>query len=159
MRVPEAAQLIADARARIEAERRDAEQALREQAAGLAVDIAGKLLARMAQGQPYDHLFFDKVMSTLAAMTPDKRATLRDEVRADGPVRVVTAAPLPQEHARHIEQRLAEALDGDVTITFADDADLIAGIEVHFPHTVLRHSWRDDLNRVMKELRSNGQNQ
>lgn len=153
----EAERITDEARERIAIERRDAEHALRDKAAELGVEIARKLLAAAAEGQARDPMFVDGVLSALAEMTPEKRATLRDEVTADGPVRVVTAAPLSQEHADRLEKRLVEALGGKVALSFADDADLIAGVELHFPHTVLRHSWRDDLNRVMKELQSDGQ--
>lgn len=153
----ETRKMTEETREHLAAERRDARRAVRGKATGLGVDIARKLLARAADGHAPDHLFFDEALAALDAMPADKRAELRREAGAKSQVRVVTASPLPPKRADELRGRLADVLGGGVNLSFADDTDLIAGIELHFPHTVLRHSWRDDLNRVLEELGHNEQ--
>ena len=40
--------------------------------------------------------------------------------------------------------------------TFVDDPELLAGVEVHLPHLVVRHSWRDQLGQVRRSLVADG---
>ncbi|HYD66490.1 MAG TPA: hypothetical protein VED21_13485, partial [Azospirillum sp.] len=48
--------------------------------------------------------------------------------------------------------RLEAALGRPVALTLEEDPGLIAGVELHFPHTILRHSWKQALAEAMEEL-------
>jgi F-type H+-transporting ATPase subunit b len=153
----EAESLLADARARIERERRDAAAALRDRAGRLAVVIAQRLAQSIApEGDGAADLFLGRICSALQGLPGGERAAILDQLRGNGSVRVVTAFPLGDAARERCRQRLTAALDIPLDIHFADDRALIAGVEVHFPHTVLRHTWRDDLARALEELTADG---
>ena len=81
----------------------------------------------------------------------------RYSVASAGAVLVTTAHPLAvQEQARWHEQ-LAKRLGADLSIRFSDDSTLIAGVEITFPHAILRFNWRDSLATALKELNANEQ--
>jgi F-type H+-transporting ATPase subunit b len=152
----EADALLADARTHIERERRDAAAALRDRAGRLAVAIAQRLAQSIApEGDGAADLFLDRICTVLHGLTGEERAAILDQLRGDGLVRVVSALPLGESSRERCRQRLTTALDVPLNIQFADDRALIAGLEVHFPHTVLRHTWRDDLARALEELTAN----
>ena len=71
-------------------------------------------------------------------------------------VQVVTAAPLDLAGRVDFTDRLCTLLGADTKIQFADDPTLLAGAELHFPHTVLHHSWRDSLREMEKDLKRDG---
>jgi F-type H+-transporting ATPase subunit b len=41
---------------------------------------------------------------------------------------------------------------GAMSLTFRIDPAVIAGIEIHAPELVVRDSWRNDLERIAKDL-------
>src|SRR4051812_875993 len=152
----EADALLADARTHIERERRDAAAALRDRAGRLAVSIAQRLAQSIApEGDSAADLFLDRICTVLHGLNGEERASILGQLRGDGLVRVVSALPLGESARERCRQRLTTALDVPLNIQFADDRALIAGLEVHFPHTVLRHTWRDDLARALEELTAN----
>ncbi|HSA80307.1 MAG TPA: hypothetical protein VLE23_05760, partial [Geminicoccaceae bacterium] len=53
-------------------------------------------------------------------------------------------------------RRLHELLGADTKVEFAEDPTLLAGAEVHFPHTVLHHSWRESLREIKEDLKRDG---
>ena len=149
----EADALLADARSHIERERRDAAAALRDRAGRLAVSIAQRLVQSIApEGDGAADPFLGRICAALHGLPGEERAAILDQLRGNGLVRVVTALPLGDAARERCRQRLAASLDVPLNIQFADDRALIAGLEVHFPHTVLRHTWRDDLARALEEL-------
>jgi F-type H+-transporting ATPase subunit b len=149
----EADALLADARTHIERERRDAAAALRDRACRLAVSIAQRLAQSIApEGESAADPFLGRICTALRELPAEERAAILDQVRGNGLVRVVTAIPLGDAARERCRQGLAASLGVPLNIQFADDRALIAGLEVHFPHTVLRHTWRDDLTRALEEL-------
>ena len=52
---------------------------------------------------------------------------------------------------------LKEALGSEVQFEFCIDPALIAGIELHGRSTIMRNSWRADLDRIREELDRVGQ--
>jgi F-type H+-transporting ATPase subunit b len=149
----EAEALLADARNRIERERREAAGLMRDRAGRLAVAIARRLVQSVVpEGDGATEIFLARACAALRALPADERAALADEVLSNGTVRVVTATLLDESVRHRCRERLAGELGVPVDVEFADDRALIAGVEVHFHHTVLRHTWRDDLARVLEEL-------
>jgi hypothetical protein len=67
-------------------------------------------------------------------------------------VRLVGVGPLPEMDVARCRDRLAAALGRTVALTVAENPDLLAGVELHFPHTVLRHSWKQALADAAEEL-------
>jgi F-type H+-transporting ATPase subunit b len=76
---------------------------------------------------------------------------------ADGAaVQVVTASRLETEGRADFSRRLRALLGAYTDVQFADDPALLAGVELHFAHTVLRHSWRDSLREIEEALKRDG---
>ena len=89
-------------------------------------------------------------------MPEPERRQLLDQLADGAVVRVVTAAPLDPAAREDVARRLHELLRRQTDVEFADDPALIAGVELHFPHTVLHHSWRDSLREIEEELKRDG---
>lgn len=128
----------------------DADQAAwSDRASELAVQIAGRLAARL-QGPAVSSAFLDWLVSSIQAMPAPAR---QEAAAADGGFEAISAAPLApgeQEHARTV---IATAFGAQPKITFKTDPALIAGIELTGPHFALSNSWRADLGQILGDLR------
>ena len=133
----------AEARTRLARERTDAEATLRQRASDVAVALASRLLAEASDGETTAR-FVTRACDAIAAMPGDERSTLLREV-GSRPLRLVAAKPLDADDVAHFTAAIGDALGTAVSLETADDPALIAGIELHFPHAVLRHNWRDAL--------------
>jgi len=151
----EAARLADESRRQLDRERSDAMAALQAEAGQLGVEIAGKLLADLAPGlgaRP----FLDRALAELGALPPEEKRRLA-AAGADGTaVRIVSAAPLGAEEEALCRKALGAALGGEPKLAFAVDASLIAGVELRFAHTILRHNWRDSLAEILPRVSSDG---
>ncbi|MGQ9371590.1 F0F1 ATP synthase subunit B family protein [Azospirillum sp. ST 5-10] len=141
--------LLADARKRLEEERQAALATLRARAVGLAGGMATALLRTAAPGAAVEP-FLARVCGRLDALPEAERRSLRAQA-AEG-VRIVTASPLDAAAQARCRAALLDALGVDGPVAFADDQALLAGVEVHFTHTVIRDSWRDALERLGLEV-------
>jgi len=129
------------ARERLAAGQRTAEAAWRQQAGALAVDIAGKLAARL-NGAAVQAAFLEWLAADLAAQ----------HVPAGEPLTLVSAAPLSPAEQAACAQRLATTLGTGPQLSFQADPSLIAGLELRGPTLLVRNSWRADLDRILAEL-------
>ena len=64
----------------------------------------------------------------------------------------MTAAPLSKEETAHVRDTLKAVFDSELPFEFRTDPALIAGIELHSRNTIVRNSWRADLDRIREEL-------
>ena len=64
----------------------------------------------------------------------------------------MTAAQLSNEQAEQVRGALKKALGSDIAFKYRIDPGLIAGIELHSRGTIVRNSWRADLDRICEEL-------
>jgi F-type H+-transporting ATPase subunit b len=151
----DAEKLLADQRQRIEQERAEAAETLRLEVIELGVAIARRLLAE-AGDTALDRPFLERALARLQALAEPERAGLIDCLAHGDVVRVVSAAPLDPVARKDFTRRLRELLSMDVGVEFADDPTLLAGAELHFPHTVLRHSWQDSLREIEEDLKRDG---
>jgi ATP synthase F0 subunit b len=151
----DAEKLLAEQRRRVEQERAEAAEALRRDAIDLAVTIAHRLLAESSEAG-LDGPLLRAALARLEALTEPERRGLMGQLADGGAVRVVTAAPLDPAASADATGRLRELLGADLEVQFAADAALIAGAELHFPHTVVRHSWRDSLHDLEEDLKRDG---
>lgn len=139
-----------DAEAAIARDRSAAEAALINRAGDLSVDITRRLVARLpAEIGP--EAFLDGLEDKLRSLPEDVRQAMVAEAAVE-PVRVVTARPLADDEVERIRGSLAELLKADLPVTFASDAEVLAGIELHTRNTIVRNSWRGDLDRIAEEL-------
>jgi hypothetical protein len=54
---------------------------------------------------------------------------------------------------------MRDLLGAGTIVQFADDPALIAGAELHFPHMILRRSWKNSLRDIDEELKRDGRPQ
>ena len=151
----DAGKLLADERQRLERERAEAAEVLRVDAIELGVTIARRLLAEAGAGS-LDRPFLERAVARLQDLAETQRSALIDRLANGAVVQVVTATPLDPVGREDFTCRLRELLGQDTNIQFADDPTLLAGTELHFPHTVLHHSWRDSLREIEEGLKRNG---
>jgi F-type H+-transporting ATPase subunit b len=144
--------LGSDARKTLERERTQLVRSAGRDAARLAVSIVRRLLQEAPAASVQGRLL-DLVCEDIKSMPAGSRKRIAERVAADKKtLQVVTAAALDKRTATRFGENLSAALGAPATATFRVDKALIAGVEVHFPFTILRRSWSEDLNRIEAEL-------
>lgn len=116
----------------------------------LALVIAGQLLARL-DGPSAQDAFLGWLSDGLAALPSAERADLQKE-----PLEVVTAHKTDITAQKRIASVVATALGVPPDLTFRTEPALLAGLELHSAHFVLRNSWRADLARIAAALDDQG---
>ncbi|MCB1741663.1 MAG: F0F1 ATP synthase subunit delta [Gammaproteobacteria bacterium] len=148
----EARALTEAGRHEIAQERRAAERALREQASELAVELAAALLRSCEHALPGE-FFVQRVEQELGELPAHELERLSRDLTANGGrLGVVTATALDSTEQDHWKTRLLERLGCQAPVDFSIDAELLAGVELHFPHSVLRYSWADQLSQARARL-------
>lgn len=140
---------------RLDEERAAASNELFERTVALATNLAERLL-RELDGPSIEQPFLGRVIDYLDRLPAEERAKLLSQSSA-GALLVTTAHPLGVQEESEWHEQLAKRLGADFGIKFSADATLIAGVEVTFPHAILRFNWRDSLAVALKELHTNGQ--
>ena len=147
----EAAKLRTDAEVAIAHERHLAEQAVIARASDLAIRIAQQLLERLPAASAWS-IFLDELCEQIRGLSPDLRAAFASSSQGFNPVEMVTAAPLAADERERARQRLEAALNAKFEIGVRVDPALIAGVELHSRHAVLRSSWQNDLDTIREAL-------
>ena len=144
----EVEQLRAAAEAEMRSARAAEAAAASDRAARLAVDIAGKLLARLPDSARVDG-FVDGLAEALASLP----AASRDGLGAGGHAAADGGARRsPPQETQSCRDAFATALGRPLDFAVAVDPTLIAGLELETPHAVVRNSFRADLTRIVEEL-------
>ena len=144
----EAAAAQAASAASIAHDRLDAEKAWTERSSRLAVDIAGRLAARL-DGSAIQAAFLQWLLAALRALP----ASSRSAASAGGAPLVATSAlPIPAADQAHYRELIGEAFGGHPRLTFEVDPDLIGGLELSGPHLAVTNSWRADLRQILAGL-------
>jgi F-type H+-transporting ATPase subunit b len=159
----EAKALLAKAQADAEALKAEAQKAFEREHAGivgsagrdaarLAVSIVRRLLQEAPARSVQDQLL-ELVCDDVKALPADTRRHIVERLAAsERTPEVITAAPLDQRAAKRFSEHLTTALGAPASPVFTVDPDLLAGVEVHFPFTILRRSWSEELKRIETEL-------
>lgn len=144
----EAAALQVSARTAIEREQSAAEQAWAERANRLAVEIAGRLVARLS-GAAVSTAFLDWLLREIRNL-PDP---VRNAVAANGvTLETISATPIEPADQERYRTLIGSAFGVRPQISFKVDPALIAGLELHGPHLVINNSWRADLANILADL-------
>ena len=136
------------ARVQLASERQQAGSALFDEASGLAVDLAGQLLARTPVD---DSAFIDSLLTQVAA-TPEAQ---RAQWFAPGSAREVelcTARALAPAAQDTLRTRLQTLLGDSVALTCTHDSTLIAGAELRFALGTLALHWALALQEARQAL-------
>ncbi|OJY67306.1 MAG: hypothetical protein BGP12_14295 [Rhodospirillales bacterium 70-18] len=143
----EVARLREAAEVDIAAVRRHMEDLAGDRASRLAVDIAGKLFARL----PEDARIAGFIPGLAAALAGLPEAA-RTAIGQDGPVPLTAARALTPAEAEACRAAVSGALGRAAEIAIQVDPALIAGLEIDTPHAAARNSFRADLARIAAAL-------
>ena len=148
----EAEALTSKAKKTFEHERAGLAESAGRDAARLAVSIVRRLLKETPSHAVQDRLL-DLVCEDIKALPADAKQHVVERIAArEGTPEVITAAALNKTAAKRFCEHLATALGAPASPVFKVDPTLLAGVEVHFPFTILRRSWSEDLKRIETEL-------
>jgi F-type H+-transporting ATPase subunit b len=155
-------QVLADARAVTDAERRAAQAQLaleRGQAAkdltdatlDASVTLAGKLLGEV-RGAAVTEAFLDRIYEHLDGLPPAELAKLRAQVAETPTIQVATAPALAGAGKAAVQARLTTYFGPAVQSAFLIDDALIAGAELRFSSARLGHSFQHGLRAARRAL-------
>ncbi len=139
-----------EAEASIVRDRAAAQLDIIDRASELAIEIARRLLARCPPQIAFP-MFLDGLCQEIRALSPGSRESLASFAAGES-VDVVSAAPLSDAETERVHSTLKQMFGDDLILSFRSDPTLIAGIELHGRNTIIRNSWRADLDRIREEL-------
>jgi len=151
----EAAKMRAAAAAAAAKDRAEAEGELLRHAGELSIEIAQRLLDRVP-AEATLVAFTDGLCREIRALPPELRSGLNPASMSNQQLEVRSASDLSDEQKRFVHERLLEALGLEPPIAFRPDEALIAGLELRGSTTTVHNNWRSDLDRIRKELESEG---
>ncbi|KFE36288.1 hypothetical protein [Thioclava atlantica] len=137
----------AETRAELDQMRQAEAQDMARQAGALAIDMAGRLLARLPESARIGG-FIEGLAEAVAAL-PE---TVRSSMGEAGPLSLRAARAPTEEETARIRARLSEVLGREVEIAVTPDTDLIAGLELDAPTAIVRNHFRADFERIREEL-------
>lgn len=144
----EVEELKTSARIGIEKERRATEQLLLERANRLAIEIARRLVSRL-DGPAVTAAFLDVLLQEIRRLPEPVRTAMAGDGVVLEAVSATALEPADQERQR---QLIADAFGVRPKMTFKEDPALIAGLELHGPHLIIKNSWRADLAKILADL-------
>jgi F-type H+-transporting ATPase subunit b len=145
----EITKLRAEADAAISRDRIAMEKTLIAHTRELSVEIARRLLERVSPMVAAE-VFLAGLCQQVRALPPRERSAFMP--REVDSIEIVTPSPLSAEEVERIRSAIAEAFADKPAFAFRSDPAVIAGIELHSRHAVIRNSWRSDLERIREEL-------
>ncbi|OYY91826.1 MAG: ATPase [Sphingomonas sp. 28-66-16] len=116
--------------------------------ADLAVDIAGRLSARM-DSKAVQANFLDDLLREIRDLPEAARKAVRAE---DVTLELRSAVKIDAAARKSCGISIGEAFGGAPKLTFKTDHKLIAGFELHGEHLVVSSSWRADLAAIKADL-------
>ncbi len=144
----EAASLQQGASAAIDKEKEAADNAWAERASRLAVDVAGRLVARL-DGPSVRAAFLEGLLNNIRSLPEPARQAMA----ADGlALEAISATPLDPADQGRCRALIGEALGTHPQIAFKADPALIAGLELRGPNLLVSNSWRADLAQILADL-------
>ena len=135
-------------RAQLISERQQAGDALFDEASGLAVDLAGRLLTHTPVD---DSAFIDSLLAQVATTPEAERARWFAPGNARA-VTLCTARALPTAQEDAVRERLRSLLGNNTTLSCTQDSALIAGAELRFAMGTLAQHWAQALQEARQAL-------
>jgi F-type H+-transporting ATPase subunit b len=136
------------ARVQLASERQQAGAALFDEASGLAVDLAGRLLAHTPVD---DGAFIDRLLAQVAATPVAQRAQWFPSGRVRD-VELCTARALDLAAQEALQARLQTLLGEPLALSCTHDGALIAGAELRFALGTLSLHWAQSLEEARHAL-------
>ncbi len=131
------------------------ERALEDKAMHLAMDIAQRLLMRVAPKETANG-FLEGIAAKIKELPAATRSTVVAAAQNGLAVEVRSAVPLDAEAETHVTRVIRESFGADLPLKFAADPDLVAGLELHGPNVTICNSLRADLQHLRAELTGDG---
>ncbi len=151
----DANRLIETARETIADERDTALGEIREEVAGLAVELATSILQKSGSDISPE-FFLERLEKQLTELPENERDRFRKALAADeARLTVVTACPLAPEDREQWTDRLGASLGQTVRTDFVTDPGIVGGAELRLPHAVLKITWADQLRKAEELLIEN----
>ena len=153
----DAKNMIDEAREAIAREREETLRGMKHEIGALAASMAAEILTKTDTGA-LANACLEQLDGKMAALGETDRAQMREDAAGANSgegLRVATADPVPpadQDRWRRMLSRHLGDLDALGGVVFETDPDLIGGAELRFPHTVLKFSWADRLDRARRML-------
>jgi len=144
----EAAQLSAAARQGLQEERTQAEQELQNRAAALAAEMTRCLLAGLPAATLNRHFTALACAEILAMNTSEKNALLAGNASPA----FVSASELDAATREEVNATVSAALGREVALTFSVEADLLAGVQLHFHYAHISSNLKADLQKISQQL-------
>src|ERR1700689_756363 len=144
----EARSLEAAAKAAIEKEKQAVDKAWADRASRLAVEIAGRLAARL-DSPAGRAAFLDWLLKEIQALPVQARNAAATEGTTLEATTATALLPADQDRYREL---IGHAFGAPPQIVFKADRALIAGLELQGPHFVVSNSWRADLTQILTDL-------
>ena len=142
--------LLDETRQQLARERESLLAEARRAALDLAAGMARRILAEIPESLALEG-WLELIDHHLRSLPAAERAELAGELAAGGPLRVVSAWPIPAGTEERWRARLREILGPDVEVTFERDAALIGGAELLFPHATLGFSLEGAVSALQEE--------
>ena len=127
----------------IEKERQAEEAAWSERSSRLAIEIAGRLAARLDSAAVRDS-FLGWLMKAVGDLPEAQR-------QVDS-LEIICAKALDPAEEERVRGLINKAFSGNPIITFKSDPTLIAGLELQGPHLIIRNSWQADLEKILGDI-------
>ena len=145
----EAAAVLEKAHERIARDEQQALEALKQRIGELAVSLARTALAEHAAGQE----LLSRMRAHLDTLPRTELDSLKEDLRPSGAsLNIVTARALTDTDKDSWSAMLSERFGAQTRLVFSENAALLGGAELHFPHAALRFSMSDRLERATQAL-------
>ena len=144
----EAAAAQATSAACLARERADAEKAWAEGSSSLAVDIAGRLAARL-DGSAVQAAFLEWLLAAVRALPEASRGAVP---AGEASLVATSARPIAAADQARYSELIGKAFGGRPRLSFEVDPSLIGGLELRGPHLAVTNSWRADLQQILAGL-------
>jgi len=135
------------------AEEKDkAAQEVFERAVQIGLGLTRRILHQY-RVEDVDEASFNQVLDYWDHLPAAECATVLDQFGHDGgQLTVATANALDSERQTKWLTALNERIGKSSPVAFVTDQELIAGVELRFPHATLRFTWRDAIAQAQREL-------
>lgn len=147
--------LLAEARKTLAVERGQALEEMRRATLDLGANVARRLLADMP-AQLRVETWLERIERHISGLSEAERTALMNQIADGASIKVVTAEAFPEKLRDIWRGKLRADFGNAADVTFDVDASLVAGVELHFPSSILRFSWRSVLDTMRAELEGNG---
>lgn len=94
----------------------------------------------------------ERALRMLEEMPREVREGLAADLGQNSVLEFASAAALSPQVATESRKRIAAALGREVAVDFTQDSELIAGVELRLPHSIVNYRWKQGVAQALKAL-------